>query len=185
MNYFLLGKWVIKYEKCRENLLVSSVLANYYLHVHFPLNVSLLRWAYIPHLQDGSRPTFSYISLSSFTYTGAPYRFSVSSLPFLSCRGTTIYQRIVLKILSEERVSILFFTIYTTYRYTKINNFFRYISCSIQASIFVFSKVWNHKDLYTHIIQRILALTSNNLDTNWFFAYRSLIRDRKVSTRFP
>ena len=46
------------------------------------------------HLQGGSRLTFSYLSFSSFTFPGVPYRIflvsSLASLPFLyCCQGTT------------------------------------------------------------------------------------------------
>ena len=45
-------------------------------HRHFHLQTQL---------QDGSPITFSYISFSSFTFTGTPYRIFLLFLPWLPC----------------------------------------------------------------------------------------------------
>ena len=49
--------------------------------------------------------------------------------------------RIESEILAEERVSILFFTIYTIYRYTEITDFFKFISCSIHIKYILHAKL--------------------------------------------
>ena len=66
----------------------------------------------------------------------------------------TPVQRIGFKILSEQRVSILFFIIYTAmYRFTEITDFFKCISYSMQVFIYLFKYLETQKCVHpdTHI----------------------------------